>query len=64
MDRLGDLVVIAPTHRAGDQGLNPGPGEKIFLLKLIYGLSEGYSKAKISSKLAYSSIVVNIKAPE
>ena len=30
----------------------------------MYDLSEGYSKAKISSKLAYTSIVINIKAPE
>jgi len=29
---------------------------------LLY--SEGYSNAKISSKLAYTSIVINIKAPE
>ena len=49
MDRLGGLVVVAPARRAGDPGSNPGPGEN-FSLKL-YGLSEGYSKAKISSKL-------------
>ena len=26
VDRLGDLVVIAPAVRAGDPGSNPGPG--------------------------------------
>ena len=30
LDRLGGLVVIAPAHRAGDPGSNPGPGENIF----------------------------------
>ena len=38
MDHLGGLVVIAPAHRAGDPGLNPGPGEnfslKLFILML------------------------------
>ena len=29
-DHLGGLVVIAPAHRAGDPGLNPGPGENFF----------------------------------
>ena len=32
VDRLGGLVVIAPAHRAGDQGSNPGPGKDFFLL--------------------------------
>ena len=32
MDRLGDLVVIAPSRRAGDPGSNPGPGENFFSL--------------------------------
>ena len=32
VDRLGGLVVIAPARRVGDTGLNPGPGENIFLL--------------------------------
>ena len=27
VDHLGGLVVIAPAHRAGDPGLDPGPGE-------------------------------------
>ena len=27
VDRLGGLVVIAPTRRAGDPGSNPGPGD-------------------------------------
>ena len=64
MDCLVGLVVIAPARRAGDPDLNPGPGENFSLQLLIYDLSEGYSKAKISSKLAYTTIVVNIKAPE
>ena len=34
MDRLGGLVVIASVHRAGDPGLNSGPGEN-FSLKLL-----------------------------
>ena len=34
MDRLSGLVVIAPARKAGDQGLNPGPG-KNFSLKLL-----------------------------
>ena len=49
VDRLGGLVVIAPERRAGDPGSNPGPGENFYLKLLIYDLSEGYSKAKISS---------------
>ena len=32
VDCLGGLVVIAPACRAGDSGLNPGPGENFFLL--------------------------------
>ena len=51
MDRLGGLVVIAPVHRAGDSGSNSGPGENFSLKLLIYDLSEGYSKAKISHNL-------------
>ena len=42
-------VVIAPAHRAGDPGSIPGPGENFSLKLLIYDLSKGYSKAKISS---------------
>ena len=34
MDRLGGLVVVLAAHRAGDPGLNPGPG-KNFSLKLL-----------------------------
>ena len=30
VDCLGALVVIAPAHRAGDPGSNPGPGENFF----------------------------------
>ena len=30
VDRLGDLVVIAPTRRAGDPGSIPGPGKNFF----------------------------------
>ena len=33
MDRPGGLVVIAPAHRAGDLGSNPGPA-RILSLKL------------------------------
>ena len=32
VDRLGNLVGIAPARRAGDPGSNPGPGEDFFLL--------------------------------
>ena len=34
VDHLDGLVVKAPARRAGDQSLNPGPGE-IFSLKLL-----------------------------
>ena len=34
MDGLGGLVAIAPAHRAGDLGSNPGPGEN-FSLKIL-----------------------------
>ena len=46
-------MVITPARRAGDPGSNPGPDENFSLKLLIYDLSEGYSKAKISLKLAY-----------
>ena len=36
MDRLGSVVVIAPAHRAGDPGSNPGPGDNCSLNLLIY----------------------------
>ena len=36
MDRLVDLVAIAPARRAGDPGSNPGPGEHFSLKLLIY----------------------------
>ena len=42
-------MVIAPARRAGDPGSIPAPGENFSLKLLIYDLSEGYSKAKISS---------------
>ena len=45
-------MVIAPARRAGDPGSIPGPGEIFSLKLLIYDLSESYSKAKLSSKLA------------
>ena len=48
MDHLGGLVV-ALVRRAGDPGSNPGLGENFSVKLLIYDLSEGYSKAKISS---------------
>ena len=48
-DNTRGLVVIAPARRAGDPGSIPGPGENFSLKLLIYDLSEGYSKAKISS---------------
>ena len=48
MDRLDGLVDIAPARRAGDPGSNPVQ-VRIFSLKLlIYDLSGGYSKVKIS----------------
>ena len=59
MGLLGDLVVIAPARRAGG-GFESLSRRGCFLSDL----SEDYSKAKISSKLAYTSIVVYIKAPE
>ena len=37
MDCLGDLVFIAPMHRVGDLGSNPGSGEN-FSLKLLLSL--------------------------
>ena len=30
VDHLGGLVAIAPARRAGDPGLNPGPGGNFF----------------------------------
>ena len=42
-------MVIAPARRAGDSGSIPGPGDNFSLKLLVYDLSEGYSKAKISS---------------
>ena len=45
MDRLGGLVLIAPALRAGDLGLNLGPGENFSLKLLIYALSDGYSES-------------------
>ena len=30
VDRLCGLVVIAPAHRAGEPGSNPGPAENFF----------------------------------
>ena len=42
-----------PVRRAGDPCSNPGPDENFFSsIIIIYDLSEIYSKAKISSKLA------------
>ena len=32
-------------RRAGDPGLNPGPGENFSLKLLIYDLSDGYSES-------------------
>ena len=45
VNRLGGLVVIAPAHRAGDPGSNPGPGENFSLKLLIYDLPDGYSES-------------------
>ena len=50
MDHLGSLVVIAQARRAGDPGLNPGPGENFSLKLLIYILFSAYpfcDKSKI-----------------
>ena len=44
MDRLDSLVVIAPAHRAGDPGSNPGPGENFSLKLTTQDLPEGYSE--------------------
>ena len=38
-------LVRAPVHRAGDLGLNPGPGENFSLILLIYNLPDGYSES-------------------
>ena len=43
MDRLGGLVVIAPAHRAGEPGSNPGPGENFFLLFFNFIDSPGFT---------------------
>ena len=43
VDRLGGLVVIAPARRAGDPGLNLGPGENFSLKLLIYDLPDIYT---------------------
>ena len=40
---------IEPGSPAGDPGWIPDPGKNFSLKLLIYDLSEGYSKAKISS---------------
>ena len=45
MDRLGGLVVIASTRRAGDPGSNPGPGENLCVKLLTYDLPDGYSES-------------------
>ena len=43
VDGLGGLVVIAPAHRAGDLGSNPGPGENFSLKLLIYQSIDYYN---------------------
>ena len=55
-------MVIAPAHRAGGPGSNPGPGENFYSKLLIYDVSEGYSKAKISSKVS-NLIISSSKTP-
>ena len=45
VDRLGDLVVIAPARIAGDPGSNPGPARIFSLNLLIYDLPDGYSES-------------------
>ena len=50
MDLLDGLVVIAPARRAGDPGLNPGPGENFFPLNYYYTTYQMVIlKAKFSS---------------
>ena len=44
-DRLGGLLVIEPARRAGDPGLNPGPGKNFSLKLLIYDLPDDYSES-------------------
>ena len=45
VDRLGGVVVIEPARRAGDPGLNPGPGEN-FSLKFLISTCHGYSESQ------------------
>ena len=44
MLKLGP-VWVAQLVRAGDPGLNPGPGENVSLKLLIYELPDGYSES-------------------
>ena len=48
MDRLSDLVIIAPARRAGDPGSNPGPGENCSLKLLISTCQMVILKAKFT----------------
>ena len=56
-----DQFVKAPARRAGDPGLNPGPGENYSLKLLIYDLPDGYSESNIFIKTCL--YVSNIKTP-
>ena len=41
---LGGTVASTPTHRAGDPGLNPGPGKNFSLKLTTQDLPDGYSE--------------------
>ena len=52
MDRLGGLMVIAPAHRAGDPGSNPGPSEN-FSLKLLISVKVVFLDNNFDMMLKY-----------
>ena len=60
MDRLGGLMVIAPTRRPGDPGSNLGPGENFSFKLLISTCQMVILKAKITFKIL-PICIVNIK---
>ena len=57
MDRLGGLLVIAPAHRSGDPGSNPGPGDNFSLNLLIYI----YIYIYIYSSVRFDTMNINTK---
>ena len=60
LNRLGDLVVIAPARRSGDPDSHPGPGENISHKLLKSTCQMVILKVKITFKIL-SIFVVNIK---